>query len=449
MTAAPHILILGGGYAGFHAARGLRRAALSGRVRVTVVEPRPYMTYKPLLPEVAGGHTQPRDVTVDLSRPLSFATVVGGTIESVDCRSKTAVIRTLDGTERATRYDHVVLALGAVTKAAPISGLAEHAVGFESLEEAVFLRNHVLDRIQSAASTTDAAVRNRALSFVFVGGGYTGVEAMAELQDLASRAHASYPTLDQAAQHWILVEAAGRIATELPPSLSDWTLRLLRRRGITVKTNTEMRSCENGIVHLTDGTQLGADTIVWAAGVTPNPELDRTNAPRGSKGHVQANARLQVIDNDGTPLPGAWAIGDNAEIPNLTAPSQPAFCPPTAQHALRQAQLVADNILRVLDGTEPFAYRHTSLGTLASFGARRGAGVVKGVPVRGQLAWVIDKAYHGAALPSMSRRIRLAANWAANVLAIRDLTSTSAVQHPRRTFERAIAGQTEEKNHAP
>lgn len=323
MTAAPHILILGGGYAGFHAARGLRRAALSGRVRVTVVEPRPYMTYKPLLPEVAGGHTQPRDVTVDLSRPLSFATVVGGTIESVDCRSKTAVIRTLDGTERATRYDHVVFALGAVTKAAPISGLAEHAVGFESLEEAVFLRNHVLDRIQSAASTTDAAVRNRALSFVFVGGGYTGVEAMAELQDLASRAHASYPTLDQAAQHWILVEAAGRIATELPPSLSDWTLRLLRRRGITVKTNTEMRSCENGIVHLTDGTQLGADTIVWAAGVTPNPELDRTNAPRGSKGHVQANARLQVIDNDGTPLPGAWAIGDNAEIPTSPRPHNP------------------------------------------------------------------------------------------------------------------------------
>lgn len=442
-TTSPHILILGGGYAGYHVARRLRRAARAGRIRVTVVEPRPYLTYKPLLPEVAGGHTNPRDVTVSLARRLTDVTLIGGAVESVSCSAKTAVVRSSDGIERALFYDHIVFAVGAVTKTMPIPGLAEHAVGCETVEEAVFLRNQVLDRIQFAASTTDEVARDHALRFTFVGGGYTGVETICELQQLATHAHRLHPSLSGARQEWTLIEAGGRVAAELPPSLSAWTLDLLRQRGITVKLNTEMRSCENGVVETSDGESAVSDTIVWTAGVTPNPVLDASDAPRGSTGHVQANARLQVVDNDGLPLPGIWAVGDNAEIPDLTAPQQPAFCPPTAQHALRQARQLADNLQRAVDGEDPAEYRHRSLGTMASYGAQSGAADVKRLPLHGFPAWALDKVYHGLATPDPSRRVRIVANWVANVAAARDLTSTSAARHPRTPFTRAFAAQAD------
>jgi NADH dehydrogenase len=445
MSPTPHVLILGAGFAGFHTARALRRATDSGRIRLTIVEPEPYLTYKPLLSEVAGGHTQPRDTTVGLARPLSFADLVAGSVESVDCESKTAVLRALDGTERAIGYDHVVFALGAVTKTLPITGLAEQAVGFATLEEAVFLRNQVLDRIRFAATTTDSALRDRALRFVFVGGGYTGVEAIAELHELALRAHATYPALASSPPQWFLIEASHRIAAELPKPLSEWTLALLRRRGIVVKLNTEMTSCADGRVTTDSGDTFASDTIVWAAGVVPNPALDHTNAPRGSKGHVQANDRLQVIDNDGTPVPGAWAIGDNAEVPDRDAQNQPAFYPANAQHAQRQGRLAAENILRMLDGDEPLPYRHRSLGTLASFGGQQGAAEVRGVPLHGVPAWLLAKAYHAVAIPDASRRVRIAANWAANALAARDLTSTSAARRPRIPFTMAFVSRSGEK----
>src|SRR3954454_8436960 len=230
--AEPHILILGAGFAGFTLARDLRRDAAAHRLRLTVVEPQPYMTYKPLLPEVAGGETQARDSVVPLRRPLKQVELIAGSLESVDTGAKVAVVRTLDGTERALGYDHVVFALGAVTKTLPIPGLTENAIGFSSVEEAGYLRDHVLERIRFAAATTNRAARQRALTFVFVGGGYTGVEAVAELQRLASAELNRYRTLDGERMNWLLVEAVGRIAAELTEPLSAWTLRLLRRRGI-------------------------------------------------------------------------------------------------------------------------------------------------------------------------------------------------------------------------
>jgi NADH:ubiquinone reductase (H+-translocating) len=439
MTSAQHILILGAGYAGFNAARGLRRAARAGRARITVVDPQPYMTYKPLLPEVAGGETAPRDVTVMLQRALPFAAVIGGAMSSLDATTKTAVVRTIEGTERPIGYDQVILALGSITRAMPIPGLDEHGIGFSTLEEAVYLRNHVLDRIRFAAATTDPVLRERALTFVFIGGGYTGVEAITELYALAHDALTAYPQLTGAVPHWLLVEVADRVAVELESELSKWTLRFLRGLGIDVRLTTEMTSCNDGVVELSSGDRHPADTIVWSAGVVPNPALDVTNVPRGSKGHARANARLQVIDDDGNPLDGVWAIGDNAQVPDLTAAEQSAYYPPNAQNALRQARLVARNIEATLDGAQPREYRHVSLGTLASYGPYRGAAKVKGVGLRGLPAWAIDKVYHAYAMPNNSRRVRIVSGWVANALAQRDLTSTSATRTPRGPFMQAMA----------
>lgn len=439
MTNAEHILILGGGYAGFHVARRLRRAVSSGRVRVTVVDPQSYLTYKPLLPEVAGGETQPRDATVTLQRALDHATVVAGEVLAVDCDAHTAVVRSEDGVERSMSYDQVVFALGSITKALPIPGLEDNAVGFGTLEEAVFLRDHVLDRIRFAAAANDPDERSRALTFVFIGGGYTGVEAIAELYELARHQIATYPGLADVRMTWLLVEAADRIAAEVGSRLSQWTLKTLRNRGITVLLKTQMKSCEGGVVQLSDGRTHPADTIVWSAGVAPNPLIARLGVPTGAKGHVQADECLQVVRDDGSVVAGAWALGDNAQVPKPDSGSKPSYYPPNAQNALRQADLLAENILGAQLGEPPLPYRHESLGTLASYGRHQGAAIVKGMHLRGWPAWVVDKLYHTMAMPSTSRRVRLVTGWAANTLARRDLTSTSATRTPRKPFQESMA----------
>ncbi|MFP3466596.1 NAD(P)/FAD-dependent oxidoreductase [Leifsonia sp. SIMBA_070] len=439
----PDILVLGAGFSGFTLARELRRDAAAHRLRLTVVDPQPYLTYKPLLPEVAGGETQARDTVVPLRRPLKHAHLVPGSLESVDTAAKVAVVRSLDGTERALHYDHVVFALGAVTKTLSIPGLAENAIGFSSVEEAAYLRDHVLERIRFAASTADRAERQRALTFVFVGGGYTGVEAIAELQRLAASELDRYRELDGERMSWLLVEAAGRIAAELTEPLSAWTLRLLRQRGVRVLLKTEMTTCENGIVVLNNGETHPADTIVWVAGVTPNPVLGRTDVPRGKKGHVQCSASLQAVRDDGTPLDGVWALGDDAQVPDLTAEHQPAYYPPNAQNAIRQARVLAGNLRRALDGQPPVEYRHRSLGTLASYGGMRGAAVLRGLPLRGLPAWAVDKVYHAIALPSVARRFRLVLGWIGNGLTPREEAPVAAFPEPRERFRQAAQEQAE------
>ncbi|MDR6971797.1 FAD-dependent oxidoreductase [Leifsonia shinshuensis] len=438
----PHILILGAGFAGFTLARDLRRDAAAHRLRLTVVEPQPYLTYKPLLPEVAGGETQARDSVVPIRRPLRHADVVSGTVESVDPDAKLAVVRALDGTQRSLSYDHIVFALGAVTKTLPIPGLEENAIGFSSVEEASFLRDHVLERIRFAAATTDRAERQRALTFVFVGGGYTGVEAIAELQRLATAELERYRELDGERMSWLLIEAAGRIAAELTEPLSAWTLRLLRRRGIRVLLRTEVTTCEGGDVVLSNGETHPSDTIVWVAGVTPNPVLERAGVPLGKKGHVQCAATMQAVRDDGSVVDGVWALGDDAQVPDLTAEHQPAYYAPNAQNAIRQARVLADNLRRALDGRGPVEYRHRSLGTLASYGGMRGAAVLRGVPLRGLPAWAVDKVYHAIALPSLSRRFRLVLGWIGNGLTPRDDAPVSAFPEPRQRFREAAEEQS-------
>lgn len=435
--AKPHVLIIGGGYVGLYTAWGLTRAARRGEIDVTVVEPSQYMTYKPLLPEVAGGVTEARDVTVVLRQVLRRVSVVAGRLEALDCDERSATVRRINGTEAALSYDHVVLALGAVTHVIPTPGLEDVGIGFSTLEEAVYLRNHILDRVRWAATTNDAQARDKALTFVFVGGGYTGVEAIAWLQDLAARAIELQPQLAGTRPRWVLVEAADAIAVELGDELGRWTQRQLQGRGIEVLLKTTMKSCESGEVVLEGGETIPADTVVWTAGVTPNPALDGTNLPRGPKGHVVANARMQVVRNDGSIVQGAWAAGDNAQVPDLTAEKQPAYCAPNAQNALRQAKLLARNITGALAGTEPEEYRHKSLGTLASYGPGQGAAIVKGIKLRGLAAWIVDKAYHGAAMPTVARKIRLFSEWATGTVLPRNLTSTSAVRQPRRPFREA------------
>ncbi|HXD27237.1 MAG TPA: FAD-dependent oxidoreductase, partial [Arthrobacter sp.] len=404
----------------------------------TVVDPNPYMTYQPLLPEVAGAQVEPRNVTVPLERALPKCTVIRGSLEKLEHDERLATVVTVDGGTSSIPYDHVVFALGAVTRVFPTPGLRENAVGFKTLEEAVYLRDRVLEQVSRAAAMDEAADRAKALSFVFVGGGYTGVEALGELLDLAKVAVDEHPGLSRADMRWTLVEALDRVAPEVGKKLAGWTLDTLRERGVDVRLETTMKSCENGVVELSDGEKIPAATIVWTAGVTPNPALDNTDMPRGPKGHVCANACLQVVTENGDVIEGAWAAGDNAQVPDLTADKQPSYYPPNAQNALRQAWVLGRNVAAAIRGQEPEEYRHESLGSIASYGTGRGAANIRGLAIKGRPAWLLYRLYHGGATPTVARKLRVFTTWLAEAFVPRDTTPTTSLRHPRRPFLKAV-----------
>jgi NADH dehydrogenase len=423
------VLILGGGYVGLYVAWGLERHA-ELPIEVTVVEPRTYMTYQPLLPEVAGGHVEPRNVTVDLRQALQHTEVIRGKATGLDTASRTATVELIDGEIRTLQWDQVVIAMGAITRVFKTPGLAEQGIGFKTLDEAVYTRNKVLLNVAKAAATDDRAERAKYLTGVFIGGGYTGVEALAELSDLSKKAIAEYPQLEGEQPRWIVIEALDRVAPEVGPELSKWSLGEFERRGIDVRLKTTMKSCENGDVVLSTGETIPAGLIVWTAGVKPNPVLDATDLPRGPKGHVNANERLQVVREDGSWVTGVWAAGDIAQVPDITKP-QPAYYPPNAQNAVRQATLLAESIAKAVRGRRPRNYVHYSLGTVASYGILRGAANIKGLQLTEMWAWLAHRSYHLLAMPTFDRKWRILTNWVGDAVGRIDLTPTPSSQDSR------------------
>ena len=237
----------------------------------------------------------------------------------------------------------------------------------------------------------------------------------------------------------MLIEALDRVAPEVGPKLSQWTLGHLRERGVDVRLKTTMPSCEDSVAELSTGERIPAGLIIWTAGMKPNPVLDDTNVPRGPKGHVNANARLQVIDESGQVVHGAWAAGDCAQVPDLAAEQQPAYCPPNAQHAVRQAKVLAQNVVNAVQGRGPAEYRHKTLGTVATYGVGRGAAKILGRDIKGKPAWFAAMGYHGLALPTWIHKWRLLAGWSSLILGDRDITSMGATRHPRKAFVDAHA----------
>lgn len=442
------VLILGGGYVGLYVAWGLERHQPQVPMEITVVEPRAYMTYQPLLPEVAGGHVDPRNVTVDLRQALRYSTVLRGSVTGLDPAVKQATVELIGGEQRELQYDHVVVAMGAVTRTFPTPGLAEHGIGFKTVEEAVWTRNRVLVNIAAAAATDDAAERARLLTFVFVGGGYTGVEALAELSDLSKKAIAVYPELSGQRPHWVLVEALDRVAPEVGPELSRWSLQQFRDRGIDVRLQTTMQSCEDRVAALSDGDEIPFGMLVWTAGVQPHPVLDACQVPRGPRSHVVANSKLQVVREDGSWVEGVWTAGDIAQVPDLMSPKQPAYYPPNAQNAVRQAGLLAESIPQAIRGRRVREYRHINLGTVASYGLLHGAANIRGIQLKDTLAWLAHRGYHVAVMPTFDRKVRILAGWVADAIGRTDLTPTDDTEDPRRDFAdeaAAVAAAAAEK----
>jgi NADH dehydrogenase len=432
MTAqVPHILVVGGGYVGMYTAYGLRKAARRGKIRVTVVDPRSVMTYQPFLPEAAAGSVEPRHVVVPLRKTLKGCRVVTGRVTSIDHTHRVAKVMPEEGPDYELAYDQIVVALGSIARTLPIPGLAEEATGFKNVEEAIALRNKVLDRLDVAASQPDPALRKAALTFVFIGGGYAGVEAFAELEDMARYATRYYDNIQPEDMRWVLVEATNRILPEVGPELGQYTVDVLRKRNMDIKLETRLESCEKGHVILSDGEEFEADTIVWTAGVKANPQLAKTDFPLDERGRVKCRADLRIEGLD-----DAWSAGDNAAVPDLTSETG-AYCAPNAQHAVRQAHRLAANILRVVDGQQPQDYKHKYVGSVASLGLHKGVAQLYGVKIKGWPAWFLHRTYHVSRVPTFNRKARVILDWTLALFFRREVTSLGSLQMPNEEFRRA------------
>jgi NADH:quinone reductase (non-electrogenic) len=431
MGSPVRILIVGGGYVGMYTALRLQRKLSAARAEITVVDPQPNMTYQPFLPEAAAGSVEPRHVVVPLRRVLRKCHVITGTVNRVEHARKVATITPNEGTPYELRYDLLVLCPGGVSRLLPIPGLAEHGIGFKTIGEAIFLRNHVLSRLDLAVSTSDSQRRRSALTFVFVGGGYAGVEAIAELQDMARYATRYYEGIEPDDMRWVLVEAATRIMPEVSIGLALYTVERLTERNIDVRLDTRLEAAVAGHVKLSDGDEFDAETLVWTAGVRAHPMLADTDLPRDDKGRLPCHANLTVRG-----VEGVFSAGDCAAVPDLSRRDDPnALTGPSAQHAVRQAKVLADNIVATVRGRELRDYVHHYAGSVASLGLYRGVAEIYGIKLRGIVAWFMHRTYHVSRMPTSNRKIRVLADWTIALFFRRDVVSLGQLQAPRTEFE--------------
>jgi NADH:quinone reductase (non-electrogenic) len=405
-TARGGTLVLGGGFAGGYVARRL------GRAGATIVNPTNFMLYTPLLPEAAAGSVEPRHVTVPLRTMAPHADLLLGSAVALDPERRVVRVESEAGAF-AVGYEQLVIALGAVTRLPRVPGLREHALALKDLADAIRLRNRVLRQIELADAAPEDAPRR--LTFVFAGAGYAGVETVAELQELAAGALRRHPRLDGVQPRFVLVDNAPRILGQAPESLARFAARLLGRRGIEIRSQTALESVEAGGAVLSDGTRIETETVVWTAGIAPNPLLGALGLPLDARGRVPVDPMLRVMD-----LPGVWALGDCAAVPNEATPGETD--PATCQHALRQARRLARN----LRGT-PRAYRYRTRGQMATLGRRHGIAVVAGLRVRGIAGWAIARGYHLLQLPFVSRRARVLADWTTAALFRRDVAEVTGL----------------------
>jgi NADH dehydrogenase len=395
-----------------------------------MVSPENHMTYQPFLPEVASGLIDPRAVVVPLRSVLRRTELVVGEVERIEVEGRSARIRLPDGRRRDEPFDVAVIGAGSWSRTLPIPGLAEYAVGFKTLPEAIWLRNRVLAQLDAASEAADAEERRTALGFVFVGAGFAGIEAIGELEDFARAALAPYPGRMAADMRWLMVEATDRILPELDPALATYAADRLRERGIEIRTETKLVSIEDGLVRLSDGSSIAAGTVVWTAGVRASPLASTSGLPVDGRGRVRVDRALRVEGID-----GLWAAGDVAAVPDLDEPS--GSSPPTAQHALRQAKRLAENIAADLDGRplQPFRYRNK--GMLCSLGHYQGVADPLGVRIRGFPAWFLHRTYHLFYMPTLGRKVRIALDWTVALLFPRDLAQLGSLEHPRDAFRRS------------
>lgn len=429
----PRILIVGGGYAGFYTAWKLEKQLRKGEAEVTMVDPLPYMTYQPFLPEVAAGSIEPRHAVVSHRRHLKSTNLITGKVSKVNHAKKVATIAIEGGDDIEFAYDQIVMTAGAVTRTFPIAGVAEYAIGMKTIEEAVEVRNRLIANFDRAAVLPAGKLRDRLLTVTVVGGGFAGIETFAELRSLATYLLRYYPTIKFEDVRFHLIEAMGRIMPEVSLKTSEWVLANLDKRNAKVHLNTQLESAKKGVIKLSTGESFESDLVIWTAGVAAHPVAKNTDFPLDARFRITAKPTLQIVDGEKV-LDGAWTAGDVSAVPDLSGGGVGGFCVPNAQHAVRQGKLLAKNLIATIRGETPREYYHVNLGAVAGLGIGIGAFQWRNVGITGPLAWLMHRGYHGLAMPTWERKIRVFFGWIWNFALRRDIVTIEAVKTPRLFF---------------
>lgn len=428
------IVIVGGGYAGFYTAWKLEKRLKPREAELVIIDPRPYMTYQPFLPEVAAGSVEARHAAISLRSHLKRTRIIAGSATMIRHADKTVTVRPADGPDFTVDYDIVVVTAGAVTRKLPVPGADEVAIGMKHVEEAVAIRDRLLTAFDRASVMEPGPERSRLLTFAFVGGGFSGVEGFGELLSLATSLVKRYREIRFSELSFHLVEASNRILPEVTDAPGRWVVDRLRERGGQVHLNARVESAIDGHVVLSNGEEFDANLIVWTAGNGPHPVIAKhTDLPTDERGRLIVRADLRVGTPD-APVPDAWGAGDNAAVPDLASPVPGALTVPNAQHAVRQGKRLAANIVATLHGERPRDYRHDSLGVVATLGLGRGIFQYKRLVITGPLAWLMHRGYHVLAIPTWERKIRVLLVWLAAFVLGRDIVSLLSVQDPRGAF---------------
>jgi NADH dehydrogenase len=433
-AAAPKILIVGGGYAGFYTAKKLEKHLFKGEAEVTMVDPLPYMTYQPFLPEVAAGSIEANHAVVSHRAHLRKTNLVTGKVTKVNHAKKVATIEVEGLAPYEFAYDQIVVTAGAVSRTFPIPGIAENAIGMKYIEEAVEVRNRLTRNFDVAANLPAGPERDRLLTFVVVGGGFAGIETFAELRSLASSLIKFYPTITFDDVHFHLIEAMGRIMPEVSLPTSEWVIDNLDARGAKIHLNTQLQSAVDGKIQLSTGETFESDLIVWTAGVMANPVVRNTDFPLDDRGRITAKATLQIVNGEEI-IADAWTAGDVSAVPDLTGKGVGGYCVPNAQHAVREAKLLAKNIVATLRGEGVKEYYHENLGAVAGLGLGVGVYQWRNLAIKGFIAWFMHRGYHGLAMPMWERKIRVFGGWVGQFFLKRDIVGTPEVKAPRLQFE--------------
>jgi NADH dehydrogenase len=394
------VVIVGGGFAGYHAAKSLRKTT-GEDVEIVVLNPTDYFLYLPLLPEVAAGILDPRRVTVSIPETLPGVRLLLGKATAVDFDGRAVSYTDSEDQERRVGYDRLVLAAGSVNKLLPIPGVPEYAHGFRGVPEALYLRDHVTRQIELAASADDPAERDARCTFVVVGAGYTGTEVAAQGPAFTEALAARHPELAGQKIRWLLLDVAERVLPELDKRLGKTADEVLRSRGVEVLMKTSVDHADDKGVTLTNGDAVPTRTLVWCVGVRPDPLVSDLGLET-AKGRLVVTPQLNVPGRD-----DVFACGDAAAVPDLTRPGE--YTAMTAQHAERQGRLAGRNVVASFCHGRPGTYRHHDLGFVVDLGAGAAAANPLHIPLSGRTAKAVTRGYHLSAMPG--NRLRTVADW--------------------------------------
>jgi NADH:ubiquinone reductase (H+-translocating) len=418
------VLIVGGGFGGATVARHLQELlGIRGRPtrpRVLIVAPENFLLFAPLLPEAASGTIEPRHAVIPLREMLRRTELLVGHVTTIDLEARTAVAEDLTGTRHDLSWGQLVLSPGSVPSVIAVPGLVEHAVGFKTLQDAIWLRNRVLRQLETADATLDPDRRRELLTFTFVGGGYAGVEALAEMESLVNDALSTYTRLGHDDLRWVLIEARNSLLPGLDPRLARYSERHLRRRGVEILLETWLESCVDRkvVVSKPGVSPYVSETIVWATGQRPSPLVSSLGLATDEVGRLIVDDQIRAIGRQ-----DVYALGDAAAVPDPDG----GICPGTAQHAVRQAKVCAHNVAAALGVGEPTRFTYRNRGLAVTLGRNQGTAQVYRFTFTGVIAWLMGRSYHLLMMPGLARKVRVVADWTTSMLFPRDLSQLGSL----------------------